>query len=248
MEPIEYVFHIDVFSPTTLPMRRLASYLAALAKMMGYEDHTHFVAVEKGSARLLAAVDAVDAPKVAARLESVGFGEGPKDAEAARQELETLLANDNAVATLSQRESGRVIVPFLGRNRPKPLSFPPFREDTSIDGMLVSIGGRDSSAHAQLQDGDVIHTGLTMDRTMAQKLAPLLYGPPLRLHGNGRFERQADGNWTMTDFRLDSYEQLDSRPLTAVLDAMRAVPGNRLMDESAYQDIARLRQDGDGDQ
>jgi hypothetical protein len=239
--PVEYVFRIDVFSPETLPMARLAQYLAALSKMLGHEQSTHFVAVERGSAQLRAAVEPVDAPKVEARLNGVRIGDGPKDALQGKQQLEDLLANDNAVATLTEGNTDRVVIPFVGRNRPKPLSFPGFREDTSIDGVLVSIGGRDTTAHAQLQDGEVLHVGVTMRRDLARQLAPLLYGPTLRLFGNGRFERQENGVWKMSDFKVDRHEVLDERPIVQVLEVLRAVPGNRLMEPTAYQDIHALR-------
>ena len=245
MKPVEYVFSIDVFQPETMPMARLAEYMAALAKMFGHAEHTHFVAVEKGSAKLRTAVDLVDAPKVEARLNGVRVGDAPKDAIAGKLALEDLLANDNAVATLTEGDTDRVVIPFIGRNRPKALTFPPFREDTSIDGVLVKIGGKDPSAHATLQDGDVFHVGVTMRRELARELAPLLYGPTIRMFGNGRFERQLDGVWKMNDFKVDRYERLDERPISEALTLMRAVPGNRLMDVYSYRDVAAMRDEGD---
>ncbi|WP_126665500.1 hypothetical protein [Croceibacterium ferulae] len=247
MNPVEYVFRIDVFRPETLPMARLAEYLAALAKMIGHPEHTHFVGVEHGSAKLRTAVDAVDAPKVATRLNGVRVGDAPKEALAAKQQLEELLANDNAVGTLTEGDGIRVVVSFMGRNRPKPLTFPPFREDAAIDGQLVSIGGRDNTAHATLQDGSLFHVGLTVRREMARDLARLLYGPMLRLHGNGRFERQSDGVWKMSDFRVERYEVLDERPIQSVLETVRAVQGNRLMDPDVYRDVTAFSQ-REGDQ
>ncbi|WP_242183180.1 hypothetical protein [Sphingomonas sp. CARO-RG-8B-R24-01] len=241
MKPVEYVFRIDVFQPETMPMARLAEYMAALAKMFGHTEHTHFVGVEKGSAKLRTAVDPVDAPKVEARLNGVRIGDAPKDAIAGKLALEDLLANDNAVATLTEGDTDRVVIPFIGRNRPKALTFPPFREDTSIDGVLVKIGGKDPSAHATLQDGDLFHVGVTMRREIARELAPLLYGPTVRMFGNGRFERLADGVWRMSDFRVDRYERLDERPIGEALAVMRAVPGNRLMDADSYRDVAAMR-------
>lgn len=248
VKPVEYVLLIDVFQPETLPLARLAEYLAALAKMFGHPDHTHFVGVEPGSAKLRAAIEAVDAPKVATRLDAVRIGEGPKDALAAKQALEDLLANDNAVGTLTEGDSDRVVVAFVGRNRQKPMTFPPFREDTSIDGQLVAIGGRDNTAHATLQDGEVYHVGVTMPRALARDLAKLLYGPPVRMHGNGRFERQADGAWRMTDFRVERYYVLDNRPVREVLEQVRGIAGNRLMEVNAYRNIVDLDHSGDAEQ
>lgn len=241
MNPVEYVFHIDVFRPDTMPMERLAQYLAALAKMFGHTDHTHFRGITEGSAKLHTVIDPVDAPKVEARLNGVRIGDAPKDAIAGKLALEDLLANDNAVATLTEGDTDRVVIPFIGRNRPKALAFPPFREDTSIDGVLVKIGGKDPSAHATLQDGDVFHAGVTMRRQLARELAPLLYGPTIRMFGNGRFERQPDGVWKMTDFKVDRYERLDERPIGEALAQIRAVPGNRLMDADSYRGVAAMR-------
>lgn len=245
MKPVEYVFHIDVFTPDSLPMARLAEYLAALAKMIGHTDHTHFLRVDHGSAQLVHKVDLIDAPKVEARLNGVRLGSAPKEAMAARRMLEDLLANDNAVGALSEAETGRVVVPFLGRDRPKPMSFPPFREDTTIDGQVVSIGGRDSTAHATLQDGDVFHVNLSMKREVARELAKLLYGPMVRVHGNGRFERQPDGMWKMHDFRVERFEKLDERSVADTLSEIRQVPGNAIMTKSAYHDVASLRRGED---
>lgn len=241
MKPIEYVFRIDAFTPDTLPMARLAEYLAALAKMLGHPEHTHFIRVDEGSAKLVHKVDPVDAPKVESRLNNVRVGSAPKDAMAAKQTLEELLANDNAIGALSEGQSGRVIVPFVGRDRPKPLAFPPFREDTTIDGQVVAIGGRDSTAHATLQDDDVFHVNLTMKREIARDLAKLLYGPAVRLYGNGRFERLPDGVWKMLDFRVERFELLDERPIAETLASLRSVPGNRLIEDRAANDILALR-------
>jgi hypothetical protein len=245
VKPVEYVFRIDVFTPDTMPMSRLAEYLGALARLLGHSEHTHFVRLEEGSAKLVHKIDAVDAPKVETRLNGVRVGDAPKDAMQAQKVIEELLVNDNAVATLAEVATGKIVVPFLGRNRPKPLVFPPFREDATIDGQIVNIGGRDPSAHAVLQDGDIYHTHIQMKRDLARDLAPLLYGPLVRLHGNGRFERDQDGVWKMLDFRVDRFELLDGRTVAETLEAIRSVPGNRLMDAEVYNDVARLRDEED---
>lgn len=248
MGPVEYVFRIDAFTPDTMPMGRLAEYLGALARLLGHPEHIHFVRLEEGSAKLVHKVDAVDAPKVETRLNGIRIGDAPKDAVQAQKTIEELLVNDNAVATFTEVSSGKVVVPFVGRNRPKPMVFPPFREDTSIEGQIVNIGGRDTSAHAVLQDGDVYHSNIQMKRDLARQLAPLLYGSPVRLYGNGRFERQPDGVWKMLDFRVERFELLDNRTVAEALEAVRNVPGNGLMDAEAYRDIARLRVEEEGDQ
>lgn len=247
MGPTEYVFHIDAFTPDTLPMGRLAEYLSALAELIGHAEHTHFVRVEPGSAQLVHKVDAVDAPKVEARLYQVRAGNAPREALKAQRELENLLANDNALGTLTERDTGKVVVPFVGRNRPKPIAFPPFRENATIQGQIVSVGGRDNTAHAQVQDGDVIHTNLSMSRDTAKKLAQLLYGPIVRLYGSGRFERQPDGVWKMLTFQVDRFERLDDQTVGEALADIRQIKGNRLMEPDSYWNVRRSEQ-SEGDE
>ena len=246
MDPVEYVFRIDVFTPETLPQKRLAEYLAALSRLFAHHEHIHFAGVSEGSAKLHSLVDVVDAPKVATRLDGIRMGGAPKDALAAKEELELLLANDNATGELTHAATGKVVVPFVGRDRPRSIVLPPFREDTAIEGQLVNIGGKDTTAHATLQDGERFHTGIAMSRELARDLAPLLYGPALRLYGNGRFERLAGGEWKMTDFRTHRYEKLSSRPLAEVLSDIAALPNNGLMDPNAARDIAGERHHGEG--
>lgn len=245
LRPVEYLFSIDAFTPDSIPMERLAKYLTALSKLYGHTERTHFTGISEGSAVLHAAIEPTEAPKVEARLNDIRLGSGTKDAMAAKQELEDLLANDNAVGALTMAGSGHVVLPFIGRNRPKPLILPPFREDTSVDGVLVSIGGKDKSSHAILEDGNLSHTGITMSRDMARDLAPLLYGPTIRLFGNGRFERRANGDWKMTEFKVSRYEQLDGKPISEILTAIRAIKDNGLMHEDAYHNVSRLQSDGE---
>lgn len=212
MQDTEYTFKIDIFTPDTLPMARLAEYLAALAGLVGYEDSTHFVAIRKGSAKLVHKVDAPDAPKVAKRLAEVSQGVGPRDAQRAFKILDELLSDDNATGELTVGDA--VIIPFPGRTRPKPLTFPAFRQVGTIDGEVVRVGGQDSSAHVILQDGSTIFSGCTLSRDLARELAKHLYSGKVRLFGEGRWERKPDSSWKLLDFRVDSFETLDDAPLS----------------------------------
>lgn len=71
MEDAEYTSKIDAFTPDSLPMARLAEYLAALADLIGHKASTHFVRLERGSTKLVHKVEATDAPKVERRLRDV---------------------------------------------------------------------------------------------------------------------------------------------------------------------------------
>ena len=58
-------------------------------------------------------------------------------------------------------------------------------------------------------------------REMARRLSPHLFGSTLRVHGNGRWERDAEGAWLLKRFDIESFEILDDEPLAAVIDRLR---------------------------
>ena len=100
-----------------------------------------------------------------------------------------------------------------------------FNQTGVLDGVLIRIGGRDDTVAAHLRDGDTIHP-CNATREMARRLAVHLYGPPLRVHGNGRRERDADGGWVMKRFNITSFDELDDAPLGEVAQRLRDVEGN----------------------
>jgi hypothetical protein len=134
----EHRFRIDVFTPETLPMERLAEYMARFAKLLGEEERVHFVSLEPGSAVLVARAEAQAAPKVEHRLIELSRGRGDPDTQKAFQELDDMLLADNAVGQLLD-SSGAEIIAFPGRTRPKPLEFGPFREDAVLEGVGFTV-------------------------------------------------------------------------------------------------------------
>ena len=242
----EFTFRIDVFTPDTISMARLAEYMAALAELIGFKESTHFVRLDPGSACLVSRVEEQDLPKVSKRLAIV---EGPAAAVSvakAFKTLDDLLADDNAVGEVINPE-GDVIIPFPGRTRPKPLTFPAFRQDGSLDGQIVNIGGKDKTAHVILRDGSIIYSNIELGHGLAREIAKHLYGPKIRLFGRGRWERHPNGAWKLLNFTVDRHEVLDDAPLSQVLAEIRSVPDNGLMtDETIYDELMSLRVGEDG--
>lgn len=223
---MEYRFTIaDSFTPQTLPMQRLAEYVAAFAKLLGEQDNVHFQSIEPGSAVLVATIDAPAQPKVRERVLAVRDGRGPDDAARAFADLDEMLRKDNATGTLCSDAEGMVI-PFPGRNRPEPLVYGPFRQDGTIDGQLIRVGGRDETVPVHLRDGDIFHTGLVCTLELARRIAPNLYGSTLRVHGTGTWFRTGAGEWELRDFRISDFEVLDETPLPTLVGNLRKVRGS----------------------
>jgi hypothetical protein len=219
----EYRFRIDAFTPATMPMARLAEYMSSLASLLGHPEHVHFVRLEASSVVLVQMIEREAAPKVASRVQSVGRGEGPPDALKAFRELDDKLAQDNAIAVLFE-PTGAEIIKFRGRERPKPLVYGSFRQQGSLDGVLIRIGGKDETAHATLQDGAIVWR-CEVTREIAQSMAQHLYGPPLRVFGEGRWRRAAEGAWELEQFRVRDFEVLDDAALPDVVARLRAIEG-----------------------
>ncbi len=236
----EYRLKIDVFTPDTMPMARLAEYMADLSQLFGEKERVHFVRLIEGSTVLVQKVETQAQPKVKERLQGAVSGEGPDDVIRAFRAIDQRLAKDNAVGSLCEK-AGAEIIRFPGREAPKPLTFGAFNEHGSLDGVLIRIGGKDETVPVHIQDGEITHK-CNATREIARKLSPYLYGDTLRVHGEGRWERDADGAWILNRFNIRDFETLDDAPLSTVVDRLRQVPGNRWKDmEDPLAELQRLR-------
>ena len=239
-EQREYRFVIDAYSPDTLPMARLAEYMGELARLLGRPDQVHFARLEAGSAVLVQSVEPEAAPDVMERLRALRRDNPPDDVAKAFATLNRYLADDNATGIL-QEGGGAEVIRFPGREAPAPSTSGAFNQAGALDGVLIRIGGRDDTVPAYLRDGDTIHL-CNATREMARRLAAHLYGPPLRVHGNGRWERDADGHWVMKRFNITSFDVLDDAPLGEVAQRLRDVEGSGWKEiEDPTAELRRLR-------
>jgi hypothetical protein len=223
-KPAEYRYVIDVFTPDTLPMARLAEYMRELAMLLGEPANVHFDRLERGSAVLVSKIDPPAVPKVVSRVEGLRDGSAGEDVRKAFQTLDKMLRQDNAIGTLLN-EVGAEIIAFPGRTRPKPPVFGPFYQDGTLDGVLTRIGGRsDKTVYALLDDGTRV-LRCTLGRDLARQLAQHLFSP-VRVMGRGRWTRDEEGDWRLERFRVVSFDVLNDESLLAVVAKLREVPGN----------------------
>lgn len=222
----KYRFRIDgPYTPETLPMQRLAEYASALATLLGEEANVHLAGVEQGSAVLVASVDASAQAKVQARVLRIRNGDAPADAQKAFQQLDDLLRADHATGSLVS-DSDAVIVPFPGRERHEPPVFGPFKQDGTIDGQVIRVGGRHATIPIHLRDGAVIHSGLYANAEIARRIAQYYLGPTLRVHGTGTWYRMGGGCWELRSFKIADFQVLDDAPLDEVVQRLRRVQGS----------------------
>lgn len=236
----EYRFRIDAFSIETIPMARLAEYMAGFARLLGEPEHVHFKGMEPGSAVLVSKIEEPAVPKVSERLQRVREGRAPRDALEAFKSLDLLLARDNAVGTLIPPESADVIA-FPGRTRPKPMQYGPFRERGSLDGVVIRVGGQTDLVPVLLLDGDITYPCQTAIG-ISIRLAQHYRGARIRVHGSGKWVRDEDKTWVLQRFDIEDFEVLDDAPLSEVIGRLQAIEGG-LWEDASLTDLLGLRRD-----
>jgi len=232
-------FIIDVFTPETLPMERLAQYMLQFAKLLGEPERVHFVHVDTGSAVLRARVEDVALPKVDRRLYEAARGQGDGVALRALQSIDDMLAEDNAVGQLLDDGDAEIIA-FPGRNRSKQLEYGPLREDGVLEGVVIKVGGEADRAPIWLRDNQHIYKRCSATWPLAEVLAKHLNRSIVRVSGSGSWVRLSTGAWFMRSFEIRDFEVLDESPLTDVIKRLHAVEGADWGDDP-LTDLARLR-------
>ena len=235
-ERLTYELKFNAYSPATIPMSRLSEYMSDMAGILGETTSVHFSTLKQGSTLLQAAIDKEAIPKVAARLRSWHAGSPPPDLVKAYKSLDKLLYDDNAVGTLTafsdDEPAGAVIVRFPGCERPRVVDYGIIRERGSLEGVPVSVVGRDATKHMQLVDGTTHVTGISMSQELAIKImdAKCVYRKVIRLQGTGRWQRDDEGQWQLVEFKADDFEILDDSPLSQTIQRVRAIKGSEWTD------------------
>lgn len=233
----EYRFKIDAYTPDTMPMARLAEYMAELATILGEPTAVHFERLEASSTVLVHRIEREAVPKVRARVASVRRGDAPADAERAFKAVNRMLREDDGVAALADRKGGAIIIRFPGRDEVQE-AYPQVREYGSIDGEIVGIVGADKTVHVRLLiDGKQV-SGCWTDRRIGKELGHLLY-EPVRLFGKGCWSREGNGTWSLVSFKIEGFEKLKAAPLSEALADIRSIPFT--FDGDAFEELSAIR-------
>ena len=241
-ETREFGFKIDCFTPETIPMARLAEYMADLAALLGTAESVHFVRLEGGSTTLIQSVEYEAIPKVQQRIHGVLTKESSPDAISAYARLDEMLAKDNATGELIELGDAPTprVLNFPGRERPKPMVYGPMTQEGSLDGVLIAVGGKNDPVPLHLEYGNIVHNCLA-ERPLAINIASNLFGPTLRVFGRGRWKRQESGCWEMLRFTVSEFKVLDQESLPEAVVELRKIEGPRADLEDPIGALADLR-------
>lgn len=220
----EYRFKITPYTPATIPMVRLAEYMLEIASVLGEEEHVHFVRLLTGSTVLVQKIENEAVPKVEERLSSVRRGDAPPTVIQSIRNINRKLREDNGTGVLTR---GRATILKFPDQPEKPINFGAFQQEGSLDGVIIEVGGRGDPVpvHLQLLDQSAVHL-CDADRILAKQLAKYLFDTEIRVHGNGRWVRDEEGNWSLERFRIRHFEELNDSPLTSVVANLRTITGS----------------------
>ena len=215
----EIIFSIDVFTPETMPIDRIAKYIERFAAMVGHGNNVHLMSVDSGSCALRSFADEPAIPKIRERVHRINEGTAPLQAQRARTDLDDLLAEDNAIGQVLL--GGQKVIEFPGRNRNPKEEIGPFARPSTMDGSIWSMGGKDETINVQLRNRD-LDLKCIVSLSLARKLTSYLFGQKIRLTGIGQWYR-TDGRWYMKSLIADDFVVLDESRLEDSLDRIKGI-------------------------
>lgn len=216
-----YTFHINAYSPETIPLARLAEYMAALAEVYGEKQSVHFQGLSKGSTRIISRVQREAAPKVRENVVRARAPLSHSGPSPAFKRLDDMLRSDNADGSLYRGDA--TVLTFPGGRAVRPPKMGPFTQPIEMDGVLVRVGGKDQTAHAIIEDESGETWSFEVSREIARQLAHHLFEKPVRLIGTGRWFRDEEGRWQASALRASDFEVLGDSSLSEVVARLREV-------------------------
>jgi hypothetical protein len=232
------IFKINEPTPRGISMTRLLDYLSELATMLGSRNDVHFLGVGEGSIDALLEIEEEVLPEIEERVQGIVTGNGTMEVKQAFKKFTTFLAEDGFTAGLLN-ENGDTITQFSPPKEENKI-YGPFNQLGTLDGILLKVGGRDSSIPVQiLVDGrtEFCNTDIETARNMGHLLQK-----PIRVQGTATWLRNKAGKWQLNGFYINKFEELDSASLLDVVAKLRAIPNNDLHSlEDPLEEMRRIR-------
>jgi hypothetical protein len=213
------------FTPTTLPMARLAEYLVDLAVLLGHKESVHLIEIQDGSAAPLVLYDALEEGRIFSRVRGAVDGTGHPDAIEAFQRIDRRLKRDDGSARLINGKAE--LADFPGVNQPQSDTYPKIRERGTITGRLRRVGGKGDTIPIWIERADAKMFYCEANEFLSKQLSEF-YLQIIRVHGLGTYERDENDKWVQTKFTIQGYDPtpLAEESIIATFDKLRAIEGN----------------------
>lgn len=240
----EYRFKLDAYSPETMPLGRLAEYLAELSIMFGEDKSVHLIKLEKGSTIAALLVDREAEPKVRDNLLAIERKDAPQERMRAAASIDEKLRKDNAKGMIIDPTGGKLLV-FPGRDKSAPIEYAPFNQVGTLVGIPISVGGELEQVPVHLQGRDGIHIGLAK-RSVAKEIAAHLFTNVIRAEGTARWVRNPAGQWKTVKFTIKDFKPLTDVSLRDAIQKLREIPAEWKEKEDPLGELVDIRHGTDG--
>jgi len=236
----EYEFRMDGYTPSTIPMNRLAEYMSDLASLLGEQKSVHFVRLKKGSVGIVHAIEYEAEPKVRKRIRNAQAGNDRDDETNPMRRINKRLAQDNASGVLWGPEEKRTI-DFPGKKRFTQPEYGPFNQPGTIEGIPIRIGGESDPVPVHLQEPGQPHDICYATREIARQIAPHIFTALIRVEGIARWHRDSEGKWERDRFTIQHFDVIDNLSLTEAMERLRNVPTKIREIENPLKVLGELR-------
>jgi len=240
----KYRLKIDAYSRETMPLGRLAEYLAEFAVMLGEDKSIHLIEIEDGSCVSVMLVEPEAEPKILERADAIERKEAPPEAMRAAANFDEKLRKDNGKAEFIGPTGSNLII-FPGRERVEPLTYGPFNQPGVLIGIPILVGGKNDPVPVHLEGKDGTFDCLAR-RDTAREIAPHLFNDVIRVEGVGRWVRRPTGEWEMLKFTIKYFKPLADVTLRNTIKRLRAIPAEWKEKEDPLGEIMSIRHGTDG--
>lgn len=240
-----YRFKIDAYTRETMPLGRLAEYLAELAVMLGEDKSIHLIEVEDGSCVPVMLVEREAEPKILERAAAIERKEAPPEAMRAAANIDEKLRKDNGKAELVGPTGSNLII-FPGRDRIEPLTYGPLNQPGVVIGIPRAVGGDNDPVPVHLRGSDGRTHYCLAREDVARAIAAYLFSTVIRAEGMAKWVRNAAGEWEMQKFMIKEFKPLSDASLRETIDELRAIPAEWKDKEDPLGELRDIRHGTDG--
>lgn len=242
-KPDEFRFKIDAYSPETMPLSVLASYLHDLAEMLGEDKSTHLIRIEDGCTCPVMLIDREAQPKIERRAMEIESGDAPPKAMEAFHRISRRLQDDNAESGAIVSPTGDNLIIFPVREQAS-LGYGPFKQSGAIDGIPVMVGGTKDQVPIHLEGRGKEQYVCYASRSLAKKIAAYLFTTVIRVEGVGKWIRRPEGEWEMIRFDVADFQPLADESeisLKKSIEELRALPARWKELDDPIAELLRIR-------
>lgn len=239
-----FALRIKGVSLDTLPMSALADYISEFAALLGGDAQPVLDSIVRSSIIVRARQAGDQHPAYTRQRLQQAANDPTVPAGRSFRRLGDLMAASGARGDVVDEQHNTVIV-FPAARRAPVIPELIVADVGTLDGQVVGVSGADDTVHLRLLDiGNVEYKITLRDLAMAQELAKLFRGPPVRVFVHGTWRRSPGGGWSPHAVYADRIEVLDASSAAEVFQELRAIKTGWSNIENPLDELAEIRGDG----